>query len=654
MRNHKTLLSLAVCTLAAATWGAESNAGDLAELSLEELLKVEVVSASRYAQTLAEAPASVTVIDEAELRQHGYRNLAEALVTAPGVYSSNDRNYTYLGVRGFNRPGDYGTRILLLTDGARRNDPLYDQASLGNESPVEIDWIKRIEFVAGPASSVYGPNALFGTVNTVMLDGGDVNGTRVTLDAGSEKTRRLGVVSGQKVDGDRDWFVGFSAYKSDGDNLYFPEFDNGTTNGKATGLDGEDYQKLYAKYRWGNWRLTGNFSSRKKDLPTAPWGTEFGASGTWTRDESSLVELRYDGDESGGWAPAFRLFSGHYTYDGNYRYESDPDSRDRSTATWHGGEYRLAYRGFANHRLIVGVDAQWNTKVEQIYYEAGPKNVILDSNEPSRTASVFLQDEWRFLPDWLLNASLRHDTHSDFSSATSPRLALIWQAMPRLTLKGIVGQAYRFPNAYERFYHDGDVTQSANPDLDPERIVSRELAASYSLGKNGQLGISIYDNTISDMIDQVTDDQGVSTYTNLDKVRAHGIELSAENRWSTGYRLRGSISWQQSELKDGSSLADSPKLTGKIVADAPLVAGWTASGEILGVSSRESYSSDVPGYGIVNLKLVSPLVAGLGQFSLAVYNVADRSYYDPVGTYLDLRAIEQNRRQLMMRWTLPF
>jgi iron complex outermembrane receptor protein len=654
MSYRKTLFSLAVCALPAASWGTEGNTSDLTELSLEQLLQVEVVSASRYAQTLAEAPASVTVIDETELRQHGYRNLAEALVTVPGVYSSNDRNYTYLGVRGFNRPGDYGTRLLLLTDGVRRNDPLYDQAMLGNESPVEVDWVKRIEFVPGPASSVYGPNALFGTVNTVMLEGGDVNGTRVTLDAGTEQTRRLGVVAGQKVDAKRDWFVGFSAYKADGDNLYFPEFDNGITNGKATGLDGEKYHKLYAKYRWGNWRLSGNFSSRKKDLATAPWGTEFGASGTWSRDENSLFELRYDGDESGGWTPAFRLYSGHYTYDGNYRYESDPDSRDRATATWHGGEYRLTYGGLTNHRLIVGVDAQWNTKVEQIYYETGPKNVILDSNEPSRTASVFLQDEWRFRPDWLVNVSLRHDTHSDFSSATSPRLALIWQATPRLTLKGIVGQAYRFPNAFERFYHDGDVTQSANPDLDPERIVSRELAAFYRFGQSGQLGISVFDNTIIDMIDQITDDQGVSTYANLDKVHAHGVELSAENRWATGYRLRGSIGWQQSRIEGGGSLADSPRLTGKLIAEAPLAAGWTASGELLGLSSRKGYSGDVPGYGIVNLKISSPLVAGLGQFGLAVHNVGDRRYYDPASAYLALRAVEQNRRQVMMRWTLPF
>ncbi len=155
------------------------------------------------------------------------------------------------------------------------------------------------------------------------------------------------------------------------------------------------------------------------------------------------------------------------------------------------------------------------------------------------------------------------------------------------------------------------------------------------------------------MIDQITDDQGVSTYANLDKVHARGVELSAENRWATGYRLRGSISWQQSRIEGGGSLADSPKLTGKFIADAPLTAGWTASGELLGLSSRKGYTGDVPGYGIVNLKLSSPLLAGLGQFSLAVYNVGNRRYYDPASAYLDLRAVEQNRRQLMMHWMLP-
>ena len=93
-----------------------------------------------------------------------------------------------------------GTRILLLTDGARRNDPLYDQALLGNESPVEIDWVKRLEFVSGPASAIYGANALFGTANAVMLEGGDIDGTRITLDGGTSATRRLNVMAGQRLE----------------------------------------------------------------------------------------------------------------------------------------------------------------------------------------------------------------------------------------------------------------------------------------------------------------------------------------------------------------------------------------------------------------------------------------------------------------------
>ena len=646
------LTCMAIAFVSPAAMGAAAT--ELSDLSLEELLKVEVVSASRYVQSVNEAPATVTVIEESELRQHGYRNVAEALVTVPGIYVSNDRNYTYLGVRGFNRPGDYGTRILLLTDGARRNDPLFDQALLGNESPIEIDWVKRIEFVSGPASSVYGPNALFGTANTIMLDGADVNGTRITLDAGTEKTKRLGVVAGQKPDGDRDWFVGFAAYASDGENLYFPEFDNGVTNGKARGLDGEQYQKLYAKYRVGNWRLTGNFSSRKKDLATAAWGTMFGASGTWTRDENSLVELRYEGNAADSWQSGFRIFTGSYRYDGNYRYETDPDSKDRASATWHGGEYRLSYTGIAGHRVIAGVDGQWNTKVEQVFYETNPKNIILDSNEPSHTTSVFLQDEWQFLPDWRLNVSLRHDKHSEFSGVTSPRAALIWQASQRLSLKAIVGSAYRFPNAYERFYSDGDVTQSANPDLKPEHIRGREVAASYSFGQGGRIGVSLYDNTIRDMIDPVTDSNGVSTYRNVDKVHARGIELSAENRWQESYRLRGSMAWQQSRLDDDSTLADSPKLLGKLIADAPLGRGWTASGELLGASSRKTIGTTVSGFGIVNMKIRSPAHPRLGPVSLAAYNLTDRTYHDPSNPSLIQRSIEQHGRQLLARWEIPF
>jgi iron complex outermembrane receptor protein len=224
--------------------GPLADATELAQMSLDDLLRVEVQGASRYAQPLADSPASVTVIEQQELQRHGYRNLAEALSSVSGVYVSNDRNYSYLGVRGFSRPGDYNSRILLLTDGARRNDALYDQAHIGNESPIETDWVKRLEFVSGPASAVYGANALFGIVNAVMLDGGDINGARLTADVGSRGAAAWVCLRANASTVNTVVFAlaAFCAWR----RSYFPEFDNATHDGWARGLDGEAYQKPMA------------------------------------------------------------------------------------------------------------------------------------------------------------------------------------------------------------------------------------------------------------------------------------------------------------------------------------------------------------------------------------------------------------------------
>lgn len=634
------------------TIAAAADAAELADLALDNLLRVDVVSASRFSQSLTEAPATVAVIGEDELRQRGYRNLAEALVTMPGVYSSSDRAYTSLGLRGFNRPGDYGSRILLLTDSARRNDPIYDQASFGNEAPIEMDWVKRLELVSGPASAVYGSNALFGTVNAVMLNGGDVNGSRVTLETGTHNSRRLGLVAGQKPDGDREWFLGFAAYKANGNDLYFPEFDNGTTDGHARGLDGEAYEKAYAKFRWGNWHLTGNYSARKKDVPTAWYDTSFGEKGTWTRDESGLIDLRYESDTNQTSQPSFRVFAGRYRFDGAYRYTPPPDTRDYAAADWVGSEFHLAYTGIAQHRLLFGVDAQWNTRVEQRYFELDPNSDILNTNNPSRRISLFVQDEWRFQPDWLLTVGLRHDKDRDFAAVTSPRVALIWQATQRLSLKAMAGNAYRVPNAYERFYNDGGVSQLGNPNLQPEHISSTELAANYRLGQSGRVGVSLYRNKMRDLIDPATDSSGVISYANQNQTRAQGIELDAENQWAGGYRLRSSFAWQQSQQENGVRLANSPRLMGKLVFGLPIAFGWSAAGELLGMSSRRGDNGTVPGYGIVNLSLSSAPVARLGQFSVSIHNLGNRRYSDPTSTSMIQSAIQQDGRQFRLSWTL--
>jgi len=91
--------------------------GGGSELSLDELLNIEISSAAKYSQTATEAAASVTVITRDDISRYGYRTLSDALVQVRGFYGSYDRNYFYLGARGFGRPTDYNNRVLFLMDG---------------------------------------------------------------------------------------------------------------------------------------------------------------------------------------------------------------------------------------------------------------------------------------------------------------------------------------------------------------------------------------------------------------------------------------------------------------------------------------------------------------------------------------------------------
>lgn len=649
-------VALALCCAASAqATPVVVDAGDLAHMSLDDLLRVEVLSASRYAQPLADSPASVTVIDQDELRQHNYRNLAEALSTVRGVYISNDRNYSYLGVRGFNRPGDYNSRILLLTDGARRNDALYDQAQVGNEAPIEMDWVKRLEFVSGPSSAVYGANALFGSINAVMLDGGDINGTRLTADMGSGDSRRLGLMAGQRIDSEHDWFMALAASATRGNDLYFPEFDTGASDGWARGLDGEAYQKAYGKFRFGNWRLVANLSSRDKNLPNAPYATAFGESGTRSVDRHGLLELAYDGSLANGWQQQFRVFSGQYRYSGDYRYPGLLDNRDEGNANWVGGDYRWLVTTLPAHKLMFGMESQWNTRLEQRNFDIAPTASYLESQRSSNTFGVFVQDEWRWSNQWLINLGVRYDKHSDHAAMTSPRAALIYQPVDNATLKAMVGSAYRAPNAYERFYDDGGALQKANPELMPERIRSVELAADFRVSQGERMGVSVYRYDMRDLIDQVIDPvDGLAVFANQANAQTRGIELDAEKHWPGGYRLRASLSRQWSSAQDGKELNNSPQLLGKVVFSLPLLAGWSATGQWNAMSERRALTGRVAGYGVLNLTLTSAPMVGLGTWMMGIYNVGDRRYLDPASSAFVQDALAQDGRQFRLNWTLPY
>ena len=180
----------------------EKVAKDLSELSFEQLVDLSidsVYSASAYAQKITEAPASVSIVTSEDIDAFGYRTLEDVLRSVRGFYVTNDRNYSYLGMRGFSRPGDYNARILLLVDGHRMNDNVFGSALLGTEFALDVDIIERIEIVRGPSSSLYGTSAFFAVINVITKKGEGVGGFDVAGSLGSFGTSRGRVSFGKGV-----------------------------------------------------------------------------------------------------------------------------------------------------------------------------------------------------------------------------------------------------------------------------------------------------------------------------------------------------------------------------------------------------------------------------------------------------------------------
>src|SRR3984893_18300334 len=191
---HAALILISVLSLLKSTPALAQNSHgtkNLTDMSLEELLSLHIESvygASGFKQKVTEAPASVTITTSDEIQKYGYRTLADILTNIRGFYVSNDRNYSYLGVRGYGLPGDYNSRITLLIDGHRLNDNIYEGALIGTEFPIDVDLIDRVEVIRGPNSSLYVASAFLGVINIITKRGHELQKVSVASNVASYGT----------------------------------------------------------------------------------------------------------------------------------------------------------------------------------------------------------------------------------------------------------------------------------------------------------------------------------------------------------------------------------------------------------------------------------------------------------------------------------
>ncbi|MEN6582120.1 MAG: TonB-dependent receptor plug domain-containing protein, partial [Armatimonadota bacterium] len=269
---------------------------DLTNLDIEDLLNINVTAASKKIERTSDAPASVTVITHDQIERYGYRNLQDALRSVVGLYASTDLNYGFLGVRGYAMPGDFNTRVLLLIDGVRINDPMYNQVPIDEDVPLDIRSVERIEIVKGPGSALWGSNAVLAVINLITRKANDVQYNRLAQSVGTNENYES-FFEFHDDSSDKFQFAGsVTNMGSDGlHSIYFPEFDSpDTNNGIAKNVDGESAQRGYLSCSYGKLKMLFNAGDRRKDIPTAIYDTEFNQPGVWTDDYRSVMSLCYE------------------------------------------------------------------------------------------------------------------------------------------------------------------------------------------------------------------------------------------------------------------------------------------------------------------------------------------------------------------------
>ncbi|WP_256079378.1 TonB-dependent siderophore receptor [Massilia sp. YIM B04103] len=647
---------------ASAQQAPAQSANDLTTLPFEDLLDLEVYSASRFTQKASEAPSTVTVITAADIRAYGWRTLADALRSVRGLYVGYDRTYSFLGARGFLRPGDYNTRFLLQIDGNRINDPVFDQGPMGGEFPLDLELVDRIEYVPGPGSSIYGANALFGVINVITKRAVDIEGSRASIESGSAGTRRGMLSHGWRDGRGNELVLSASGYSNRGRDLYFSEFDTPEQNhGIAQQLDYERGQRLFAKAQSGPFNLTVLHAERSKGTPTASFRQVFNTPGSQTKDEQTTADLYWHRALANQGELSSRLFWGSYRYNGDYVYHRPAltANRDESIGRWWGAELRAFFIPRSGHKVVAGAEFELDYRIEQLNYDRFPRIDYLNTTHADRRYAFYMQDEIALGTGTLLNAGLRYDHHSDTGGVFNPRLALITKLDEKTTLKAVYGSAYRSPNSYEMYYTiPGPGGQHANPSLGRERIRSHELALVRQLQGNARLTLSLFHNDVSALIaEQRHEADLLPIFRNGNTAYAKGLEAEYERGWRNGASLRASISQQsvhtraaQAANDDEAGPVNSPKRLAKLNVSMPLYGAWRAGAEAQYVSRRGTLNQGMAAaYWVANLNLYTVRLTRHFDVSATVYNLLDRRYADPASAVFTQNTIAQDGRRLLLK-----
>ncbi|MCM2333942.1 MAG: TonB-dependent receptor [Anaeromyxobacteraceae bacterium] len=588
-------LLLALAPHAAAARGPE-DAVEVGDLALDALLDPTLAAASLHEERSSAAPAAVFVLGRGDLQAGGFRTLAEALRTVPGLFTYSDGFYQYVGVRGTGLLVDYTTRLLVLVDGHPVNNTLgIAENSLGPDLLVPLALVERIEVVKGPAGGVYGPTAFLGVVNVVTLRA-STPGWQVAADGdlaqGGPLGGRVGASGAGELGG---WHVtaGVEAEQSHGYAWTYPELALATDRpappgGRVAGMDQSAAQRAYLRAARHGVTLQAGCGRWDRGLPSAPYSTIILDERNREASTNCFAQVGVERPLGEGASLLLRLGYDRFDYRDTLAYEAPGPGqsgdvgpfRDAGTDDWLSAEARVQWAPTAAWRVTAGAVGEAHDTSQLGQADLIPPLSIdpVDGlgvgtiRKAYLTVNAYLLAEWDAPHGVTMHAGLSWFQHELFGQRLSPRVALVWRGSPRDVVKAIYTEGFRPPTASEAFFDDV-IDYVPNPDVRPETVRSTELRYERRLSAGVSVAASLFRSDYRDLIVTETipapgvinpDPSNPADYrqraANAGSLEVVGGELGAEARLGEALRAYGGVALQRTTADQ----PNFPELTGNL------------------------------------------------------------------------------------------
>lgn len=467
--------------------------------------QVIVITAERRQQTLLQSPSSVAVVTRAQIEARKSFDLVDAIRLLPGVSVSQSGTFgksASIFLRGTN-----SNHTLVLVDGVRANSPQDGRFDIGQ---IPIENVEQIEIVRGPASALYGSDAIGGVINIITRRGQGPIRTGGQLEYGSFATQKQVVTVSGASDKNR---VSFSAFRNKTDG----NFQN------------DDFRDLGASLRFdraigGNANLVfiGRTSSAKFGVP----GQRFlsfdpNQRGTSRDSTVSLAYTNQVGKRND--RVTVGLYDRHLTDDDTRATTSPAPNPSRFSNQVLSLDAQTGYR-FNQNTVIGGLELRRESA--DIFSSSSFGESAYDRS--TRTYALFAQDEYRS-GDFALVPGVRYENNSQFGDFTSYRLAGAYNVNPATKIKASFGTAFKAP-PFDSLYFPN----FGNPNLVPERSRGFDLGVRRELNKRGGVELTYFNNRIRNLIGS---DPTTFLPININSARTSGAELSYDQEFGGGLRF---------------------------------------------------------------------------------------------------------------------